>query len=356
MIDATDLPSREHAQPHRKAVLMALLWITLIAGIVFATLNIRAGNGPLAMVEIVMATYSVFLMWAVRRTRHLDRWLLAYSLPFFSAMMFALYVPRSTVSVFGWILLVPILSHLLHGRKLGLAISLFFTGVATAIFLFKFHDSPIYMKPIPLLNMGILTLCILTFSHVYEVSRERSENKLLRLARTDFLTGLANRVMFEEVFEKETHRAQRELTPLSLILLDLDFFKSVNDRYGHEMGDRVLVHVARLIRKRLRLSDLACRFGGEEFAILLPDTHIKQAMTVAEELRTTVAERPLVYDGTTISQTMSLGVAEIGPDGSTLEDLLAFADERLYLAKGKGRNRVAGPQWLDAETVSSPNS
>ncbi|TBW59580.1 GGDEF domain-containing protein [Marinobacter halodurans] len=353
MNDNIPLSARAHAQPHRKAVLIALLWITMAAGAVFATLNLRAGNLPLAVVEIAMASYSLFLMWAVRRTRHLDRWLLAYSLPFFSAMMFALYVPRSTVSVFGWILLVPILSHLLHGRKLGLAISLFFTGIGAVIFLFRFHDSPLYMEPIPLLNMGILTLCVLTFSHVYEVSRERSENKLLRLARTDFLTGLANRVMFEEMFEKEKHRAQRELTPLSLILLDLDFFKSVNDRYGHEMGDRVLVHVARLIRKRLRLSDLACRFGGEEFAIILPDTHIRQAMAVAEQLRATVADHPLVDEDTTIKQTMSLGVAEIGPDGSTLEDLLAQADERLYMAKGKGRNQVVGPLWIDTETADA---
>lgn len=344
--------TRELAQPHRKAVLVPLLWLTAISGAVFATLNIRAGNYPLAGVEIVMAVYSVILMVAVRRTHRLERWILAYTLPFFTAMMFAMSTHRATVSVFGWVLLVPILSHLLHGRKLGLAMSIFFVGVTAVIFLVKFHDSPIYMQPLPLLNMGIMTLCVLTFSHVYEVSRERSENQLMRMAKTDFLTGLGNRAMFKEVFEREASRSQRELMPLSLIVIDLDYFKAVNDEFGHDVGDQTLIHVARILRKRLRLSDIPCRLGGEEFGVLLPDTSIKQALIVAEDLRATLAAKPLVLNGLTVSQTLSVGVAEIGADGSTLKDLLSCADERLYAAKAGGRNCVVGPEWV--ETGSAP--
>ncbi|WP_111497826.1 MULTISPECIES: GGDEF domain-containing protein [Marinobacter] len=346
-------PLEEHDQPHRRAVLVALLWITAVSGIIFATLNVGAGNVAVAVAEIVMAVYSLFLLWAIRDTDHLNRWMLAYTLPFFSTMMFALFAPRSTVSVFGWVLLIPILAHLLHGRRLGLALSVMFTAIAGALFFLKFRHSSELMQPIPILNMAILTLCVLTFSHVYEVSRERSEKQLLRLARTDPLTGLANRAMFREYFERENRRSQRRLTPLSLILFDLDFFKSVNDRYGHEVGDRTLVQIAALIRKRLRLSDLACRLGGEEFGILMPDTTAAQALQVAEMLRQTLAERPLVFGDVTLSQTLSAGIAEIGLDGSTVEDLLGKADERLYAAKGQGRNCVVGPEWLDAELASS---
>lgn len=183
-----------------------------------------------------------------------------------------------------------------------------------------------------------------TFSHVYEVSRERSELKLLHMANTDVLTGLNNRAMLQDVFEREEARARREATPLAVVVLDLDHFKDVNDQHGHDVGDQALIFVAELIRKRLRKTDLGCRLGGEEFGILLPSTDSRQAYSLCEDLRAALEGHPLRVGSIEIPLTMSLGIAELGADGRTLRALLASADHRLYEAKAMGRNRVVGPE------------
>lgn len=336
--------SHKLAQPHRKAVLISLLWLTAISGIIFGLTNISRGNTTLAIPEFFMSAYSIFLMFAVRETKNLQRWIFLYTVPFFSVMMFAMTTHRATISVFGWVLLIPLLSHLLHGRKTGLIMSIIFTLIAGIIFLVKYHDSADLMQPLPLMNIAILTLCILTFSHVYEVSRERTEMSLLQMARTDFLTALPNRAMFREVFEHQKAQAARDSRPLSLFVIDLDYFKEVNDQYGHDVGDQALIHVARLLEKNLRAGDLACRLGGEEFGVLLPGTDGSQARTVCEHLRETLANTPFTVGENTVSLTMSVGIAEIGADGNSLRSLLTRADHRLYTAKASGRNQVVGSE------------
>ncbi|WP_404367012.1 diguanylate cyclase [Marinobacter sp.] len=341
------------AQPHRKAVLRALLWITISAGLMFALLNFVYGSVLLGAVEIVMAAYSLVLLRVLRRTRHLESWTLAFLLPFFTAMMFAMAVPRASASVFAWVLLVPIISHLLLGRRLGLAISIVFMAVAGVIFFLKHAGNPALMQALPVANIMIISVSILVFSHVYEVSRERSEVRLLNMAKTDFLTGLANRSRFKDVFEREKHGVERERKPLSLLVIDLDFFKEVNDRYGHETGDEALIFVANLLSGRLRATDLPCRLGGEEFGVILVNTPGAQAIELAEDLRRTLQDTPFVSGSDSIALTMSVGVAEYGPDGVSLQSLLSAADERLYLGKAEGRNRVIGP--LAHHSPNRPN-
>lgn len=321
---------------------MALLWITICAGLLFAVLNLLYASVALAVVELVMVVYSGLILIAIRKTAHVERWIMAYLVPFFAAMMFAMTTPRSTPSVFAWILLVPILSHLLLGRRLGFAMALFFIAVAGVIFFLKHGDDPELMQVLPIANLTIVSLSILAFSHVYEVSRERSELRLLRLAQTDFLTGLANRSRFKDIFDREKQRSLREQTPLSLLVIDLDYFKEVNDRFGHEAGDAALVYVAHLLNRRLRATDLACRLGGEEFGVILVDTPGELAVDVAEDLRHTLEHSPFPNDGQPINLTMSVGVAQFGIDGSSLRSLLAAADARLYRGKSDGRNRVVG--------------
>lgn len=329
------------ARPHRKAVLVALLWITIVSGILFGVLNATRGTMILAFVEWAMSLYSAFLLLAVRRQHHLERWILAYILPFFTAMMVAVATPTASVTIFGWVLLIPLVSHLLLGRSLGLGVALFFIGTALVIFLHRFHADPAVMDIRSLANMVILTACITVFSHVYEVSRERSEIQLLKMAQTDFLTGLPNRSRIKVFFEREKSRAAREQQPLSLLIIDLDHFKVVNDRFGHEAGDRALVFFADLLRTRLRTTDLAGRLGGEEFGVILVNTSTDTAAQVGEELRQALEQAEVQHDGQPIPLTMSVGVAELGVDGTTLQDLLAVADQRLYQAKDQGRNRVA---------------
>lgn len=160
------------------------------------------------------------------------------------------------------------------------------------------------------------------------------------LARVDMLTGLANRRAFDEAAQHEIQRAIRYGTPLALVLVDLDFFKVINDTHGHHVGDQVLVNFARILTASVRGVDLAGRWGGEEFIILMPGAELGEAVLVAERMRLTVAGAPTKVDGATCGYTASFGVAEFSARAPTLDALLGRADTALYRAKDKGRNRV----------------
>lgn len=169
-----------------------------------------------------------------------------------------------------------------------------------------------------------------------------SKNELLsRLALTDSLTELANRRAFEESLGAELARSLRHCRPLSLLYLDLDHFKRVNDAHGHAVGDEVLTDFAALLKRLARRGDLAARIGGEEFAVVLPHTGLDQAQIVADRIRKAVEEQPLGRTAK-IPMTVSIGAATFA--GSSAHDRHTFliaADSALYRAKTEGRNRVA---------------
>ena len=162
---------------------------------------------------------------------------------------------------------------------------------------------------------------------------------LARQAVTDDLTQLANRRRFEEALEHEVSRVQRFGGNLALILADLDDFKAVNDRFGHQVGDDVLRTFADVVRHTVRAVDIPARQGGEEFAVILPGTDVGEAMLVAERLRTQLADRRISAAPEELFVTVSLGVAAHG-EGMSSGDLFAVADQALYEAKAEGKNRV----------------
>jgi len=163
--------------------------------------------------------------------------------------------------------------------------------------------------------------------------------ELQELATTDTLTGLMNRRAFTPLMQQEHARAQRTGEPFSVVLGDLDRFKLVNDTWGHELGDEVLRETATRLRQSLRQQDVLCRWGGEEFLILLPGTSAQGAFTVAEKCRTHLEGQPMLLNGQPHTQTISLGVACFdGTESVTL--LVGRADAALYQAKAKGRNRT----------------
>ncbi len=160
------------------------------------------------------------------------------------------------------------------------------------------------------------------------------EHELRELAIRDTLTGLYNRRWADEQLQKEINRATRTKQPLSVAMLDIDFFKRVNDLHGHHVGDEVLCELANDFRRRLRETDFACRWGGEEFLIILPDTDREGALLVLDELR-----RGIGRERRNVPQfTVSAGVAEF--NGQSLDNLITAADERMYEAKQSGRNRI----------------
>lgn len=175
--------------------------------------------------------------------------------------------------------------------------------------------------------------------HASLIQNEQARQALENLANKDGLTGLTNRRHFMLTAEAELQRAQRYRRPVSVGMADLDFFKKLNDTYGHAAGDTVLRAFAGLMLETLRQSDLVCRYGGEEFAFVFPESTLEEASSLAERFRASCAEHDIrLTDGSLVRVTLSLGIA----DASTcsLEEALKRADEALYKAKHQGRNRV----------------
>jgi len=169
--------------------------------------------------------------------------------------------------------------------------------------------------------------------------RKTMLEEMCRLARTDSLTGLWNRGYFMELAGREAARSQRLGAPLSLLILDVDFFKNVNDSHGHDAGDQALIGLARILAASVREVDVVARYGGEEFVILLPDTPDREACAVAERIGRCVRATPIDCGRVQLSLTVSLGLAALEREDD-LDNLLKFADIALYAAKKKGRDRV----------------
>lgn len=175
--------------------------------------------------------------------------------------------------------------------------------------------------------------------------RERLEIDLKRLAMTDTLTNIDNRRSFMEHLHREVKRAQRQHNPLSVINFDIDLFKHINDEFGHDVGDRVLVDVSRLVEERLRESDIFGRMGGEEFAILIPDGDLEDARKLAEILRQALHHHSTLHQDKILKVTASFGVAQFKIN-EDIDDLLKRADQAMYKAKNAGRDCVKTQQQL----------
>ncbi|MDQ7015260.1 MAG: diguanylate cyclase [Gammaproteobacteria bacterium] len=189
-------------------------------------------------------------------------------------------------------------------------------------------------------TLGLLVVLLAGYlSHFLLASRNTTHTLLV----TDSMTGLFNRRYFLSRAEQCIVAAQRSSQPFSMLLLDLDHFKQVNDRYGHESGDRVLIAVCQLLLKLIRDTDFAARIGGEEFCIVFPKTSVDEAWLTSERIRRAIeAEKISLSDGEVISVTISAGVADLTPNdaGDDLSQLMARADKALYEAKNSGRNRI----------------
>ncbi len=183
-----------------------------------------------------------------------------------------------------------------------------------------------------ILGLVLLSILLLFIYYVLE-----TKNRFERMAVTDKLTGLYNRYKFYQVANQEIERSKRHNRPLSLILFDIDWFKKINDTYGHDAGDRVLRSIAKLLHNNLRKYDLIFRWGGEEFIVLAPETDATNAKKLAEKIRTLISS----YDFKEPKEvTVSLGVAELGENDTDIDSLVKRADNALYISKKDGRNRT----------------
>jgi len=326
-------------QQHRRDVLQLLLGLTALFGLFFSYLNWEV-NFPLSLTELILAIYSLVLLFFSRSFKQQLIMSVLFLVPLYTLILFAISSLGTSETVYVWLLVVPVLSHLLLGPRYGLVMSVFFMSIGFVLFLIRFQHNPAIYNLGAVSNLALSGIATIVFSQVYEINRARAHRQLLHLATTDNLTSLANRTRFLDVFERERNHAIRNETDLTLLLLDIDHFKRVNDTFGHDIGDEVLKHISAVISGRLRKTDLACRLGGEEFGLLLPGACLRKSLRIAEDVRKNIANNPYTGKGKCIHLSVSIGIAEHGADGEDLETLYATADRHLYAAKAAGRNRI----------------
>lgn len=207
-------------------------------------------------------------------------------------------------------------------------------------------------------NEALIEVTLRTQQQASQLAEQNEQLKVKAL--TDRLTGLANRTAFDEFFGEKFAVAMEKGTPISLIMLDVDKFKSVNDQHGHPVGDAVLKHMGALLRGIAREGDMAARYGGEEMILVLPDTPRSLAATVAETIRRSIAVRPISSDAGPIAITASFGVATLEPGGpfKVAAHLLKAADLAVYKAKHAGRNnvKVFAPATVPATVAAVPKA
>ncbi|MDT9643409.1 MULTISPECIES: sensor domain-containing diguanylate cyclase [Pseudomonas] len=198
------------------------------------------------------------------------------------------------------------------------------------------------LLPLRSSNSEIHHVCLviydLTDVAINSLALQKANQQLQHLSRTDHLTQLYNRGHWEQRLQFEY---SRHGSSIALLMLDIDHFKSINDRHGHQAGDAVIKRVSELIHQHVRDSDVAGRYGGEEFAILLPHTDLAGARTLAERLRQSVEEQEVIHNGQVIAFTISLGIACLDRPARDHRCLIEWADQALYASKRAGRNRVS---------------
>ncbi len=169
---------------------------------------------------------------------------------------------------------------------------------------------------------------------------EALQAQLHEQANRDHLTGLYNRRYLQDTLEREVSRAARQASPLSIVIMDIDHFKAINDRFGHAAGDRMIQALAGQLHAHTRGGDVACRYGGEEFLVVLPGASLTAAQARAEHWRAAFQAQQVPSPAGALQATLSLGVAAFPAHGPTGEDVVRRADQALYIAKAQGRNRV----------------
>ena len=220
--------------------------------------------------------------------------------------------------------------------------------LAIVIFLYFNHSDPV---PYIVLKTGHFSMLKISSSIITMISLfvgfsffgheiKKSKENLIQIANTDSLTGISNRREFFITGRKEINRCLRYHSSLSLLLIDLDNFKKINDTYGHSIGDIVLKEFVQFTLNKIRAVDSIARFGGDEFCVLLPDSDNREAVNLAERLRSGIENFSIYTDSGDIQCTVSIGVSSLGKTNKKIENLLLEADKAMYRAKASGRNQV----------------
>ena len=350
-------------------VILVLLgaWMVVDLTLWTAGLQRQSTNLIFDLISILILFVST---WITRRVANWGNTVAAGHISAVSFLLFALanmfFYPRS-LFVFAAILFVPIMmAGLMIGGRITFVYSIVASGALLGSWLLarpflpnlglEIQNGVLFLSSQIGLHQGLATL-LYNQSHHLELTFQRLQTKteeLSQLAHTDPLTNLANRRYLIEQLEREFARAKRYRRPLSLLYLDLDGFKSINDRYGHLFGDELLRTAALSMRAVLRTTDLLARIGGDEFAVLLPETTVKGAVGVALKLRRALDASVAGLGENVPSLSFSAGVSQMRFEDETVDDLLARADQVQYQAKAEGRGQIRSQQDISQLPLFNP--
>jgi diguanylate cyclase (GGDEF)-like protein len=317
----------------------------------------------ITVANILLILINVFLYWGLANLLHLrrpQRWLFPASvIPTAAISLYYSYVQPdasariiglSVVAVVQYALIAYLLSgpgpRRIHMPRRGLAVLFSLYALITIYRAWEayLHDPRSLLRSASTSSISFLTpilIAVMTALGIIWLAMAQLQHELEAQSQIDSLTGLLNRRALEQIGADALERARRQRSALSLIILDLDHFKSINDEHGHDGGDAALHHAARCLRDNLREIDYVARLGGEEFVAVLPDTSHSDAAEIAENLRLSLAALTVEHLSEEIRLSASFGVATMLPDDTTWLEILRRGDRALYLAKEQGRDRVA---------------
>lgn len=256
-----------------------------------------------------------------------------------ATFIFDIYHPLGIAGAMPYIAL-PLLGLLARSSRAVINLALLGTALNVAGVALSMSGAPLYVVLVNHLMSGILVCIVAYIALAHLAVEDRLRASLHDAAFRDSLTGLYNRRYVFDIFRDEFKKYQRYSDPFSVMLIDADHFKQINDQYGHCGGDAALKAIADACNRSVRETDVVGRFGGEEFIILLPHTRATDAAIVAERIRHTMLESDIYWQGQRLDVKLSLGVAEAGLHADGCDELIAAADRALYAAKTGGRNRT----------------
>jgi diguanylate cyclase (GGDEF)-like protein len=302
----------------------------------------RVGRPQKNTLAVLIAVFAVFDV--VCRLQNVPAWdgVVALSHTILGVLMMVMLFREARPGTYGIVYTVNTINLMIVAATLKKVYDVFFGEIATAeITVLANVNSAVVLSATMATVVGTVALSLLEFS--------RKAQRLNELAGRDPLTGTMNRRAWRTVIESECSRAKRRNAPFSVMMIDIDHFKKVNDLYGHPAGDGVLTSSARIIAMQLRAIDTLSRYGGEEFVVLLVDADEQAAARVAERIRASIAESMIDWEDVTFAVTCSIGVTEFDPETDTPNSLVARADKAMYRAKSLGRNRVVAGSAMDVE-------
>ncbi|WP_087016235.1 GGDEF domain-containing protein [Thaumasiovibrio subtropicus] len=346
-----ELASDAAVDTHRRKTFQMVLAIMIFIGAFYIGLGLYRGVLWLVFAHLSFVSFCAVLLFQSPDKRRLRIQSFLFLAVYYALVIFSINRAEPHSVSFLWLAVGPPLSYLLLGRKTGFWVNAVFitVGVLSYQLMLMLPESSI--SRVSMFNLVFCLLTIWAIADVYEAQRENVEKRLRDIAMTDPLTGLCNRLSlaaeYQDIVEKSGDK------PVSLILLDLDYFKQVNDRYGHEVGDLALIHVANVIKMNVSEREKIFRIGGEEFCITSEGSGKYEAKRIAEHIRCVISHTTFHHEQQVIPLSASIGISSAGDDGNEFATLYRKADRRMYHAKKTGRNRVVDSDPLMTSAVSS---